>query len=692
VLLAGCSSRSPDILLVTLDTTRADALGVYGASPSPTPVLDGLAATAVVFEEAETVTPLTLPAHTSILTGLRPTRHGVRRNGVERLDTKVETLAERLHGAGYHTAAFVSAAILDRAFGLDQGFDTYEGTFATAETPGPVVPSHDADVATDAFARWLLHERDDAPLFAWVHYYDAHLPNVVHGNGFADPYQSELAFVDERVGRLLDALRAVARDRPLVVAIVGDHGEGRGDHGEETHGWFVYRPTTHVPLLLVAPGQAPRRVDGPVSVVDVAPTLLALAGVPVPADLDGRDLFAPTTTPEIVYGETFTPRDTLGFAELRFAQDARHRYILGPRPELYDWRADPGETVDLGAADPAAEPLRRFLAAVGEGRTGAGVAAAGDLGAQLAALGYTDAPSPVPANVSYRDLPDPKDEPGALATVDFAIHRARTVPPAEGVPVLEAALARYPRAGALRATLSRGYELLGRLDEAVAVVAPEGPVTDPSLLLRRASLRLAQERLPEAEALVAEAEAHGGSTDEVCLVRAEIRRRQGRPADALAAAQQGLAGAPDSSPLLLVAGTALTDLGRFGDAVPLLERSLAADHGGADVRFVLALALAETGDLGRARTLLAEQRDRFGATGAVDIALAKVDAAGGEENAAIGLLEAREGDPALDWQAALLLADLSVRQGAPAAVVERRVARAEALGAPAEAVAGLRGR
>lgn len=623
LLLLACAAPSagpPDILLVTLDTTRADALGVYGASPSPTPNLDALATEGRVYEEAATVTPLTLPAHASILTGLLPPRHGLRRNGAERLSDTMDTLAERLAAGGYTTGAFVSAAVLDAAFGLDQGFATYDGTFAAAT--GPLVPSREGGAVTDSFARWLLGVGREAPLFAWVHYYDPHLPNAARGNGFADPYQSEIAYMDERLGQALAAARAMDRGRPLVVLVVGDHGEAHGEHGEATHGWFVYRSTTRVPFVLVAPGVPRGRSDGVVSVADVTPTLLALAGLPVPAGLDGHDLTVADTPERVVYGETFTPRQGFGFSELRYGQDARHRYILAPRPELYDWRADPAETTNLGEAHPAAGRLRDAVAAVAAGEGVAGDPADVDLAAELAALGYTDGAAMVPMGTSFAALPDPKDDPGAVLVVDALITRARTVPPGDGVPVLEAGLARYPGSGALRASLSRGYELLGRHDEAVAVLAPADVAPDPAIQLRRATLRLAQGRLDDAEALLRES---GGGV-EALVVEAELRRRQGRPAEALDVARRGLARTPSSPALLLVAGAALTDLGALAEAVPLLEASLAGDADNADVRLLLGLARAETGDLAGAREALLDQRARFGGSVAVDEALGKVEA------------------------------------------------------------------
>ncbi len=544
--LLGCAAPQPDILLVTLDTTRPDALGVYGARPSPTPNLDGLAASGAVFDAAMSVAPLTLPAHAAILTGRPPWELGLRRNGFERVEPGVDTLAERLTGRGYDTGAFVSAVVLDRSFGLAQGFATWEGEFAAAT--GPAVPAQPANVATDAYARWLV-TRSDAPVFAWVHYYDAHLPNVAHGNGGDDPYLSEVAFMDEHIGQLL-AVTHAARTRPLAVMVVGDHGESRGEHGEASHGWFVYRSTLHVPLLVVAPGVEAGRVDATVSITELAAWIEAIAA--------GQPLPAPSG---LAFGESWTPRDAFGVAELRVVQDDLWRYVLAPRPELYAWRSDPEEAHDLGGAHPEAARLRALLEARGE----AGSAGAIGAPSMLAALGYVDAGAMVDADTPFSALPDPKDHPGMVADVEGIVNAARTVPVNEGVPILEAGLVRFPSAAPLRASLSRGYELLGRLDDAYDVVAPPG-VEDGPTRIRRASIRLAQGRLPEAEAL---AEGAAGLP-----IRAELRRRRGDPAGALSEIERGLQDTPGSAALWLVAGAALYDMGEEEAAITAVERSL----------------------------------------------------------------------------------------------------------------------
>ena len=271
--------RPPDDLLITLDTVRADALGVYGASPSPTPTIDALGARGVVVDEAMTVAPLTLPAHASILTGTYPTRTGIRDNMSFRLGDEAVTLAERLADIGYDTGAFVSAAVLDRAFGLGQGFHRYGDDVHAAGLLG--IPRRPAGEGVTAAVSWIASLPAEKPTFTWLHLYDAHLPLTPPADALArfpgDGYTASIAYADAQVGLLLDRYRAHGRD-PIVV-IVADHGEGRGDHGEQTHGWFVYRSTMRVPLVMHGPG-VPEGVRwaGTASVVDIVPTVLDLLG------------------------------------------------------------------------------------------------------------------------------------------------------------------------------------------------------------------------------------------------------------------------------------------------------------------------------------------------------------------------------------------------------------------------------
>jgi arylsulfatase A-like enzyme len=291
----------PNLVLVTLDTTRADHLGAYGYAAARTPNLDALAARGVLFSEAVSTAPLTLPAHSSIMTGMYPAYHGVRINGNAALGRSQQTLAEVLSARGYATGGFVGAFVLDGRWGLNQGFARYDDRFdlekhkhldlGAVQRPGNEV--------VDAALGWLEDHKDD-PFFAWVHLYDPHTPyeppepflSDYRAQGLAGLYDGEIAFADQQMGRLSSWLKASGLEQKTVVVAVGDHGEGLGSHGEGTHGYFVYDYALHVPLIIATPFRelSGVRVTAPVSIVDIFPTVLALTATPGPAEVHGRSL------------------------------------------------------------------------------------------------------------------------------------------------------------------------------------------------------------------------------------------------------------------------------------------------------------------------------------------------------------------------------------------------------------------
>ncbi|MEM1179641.1 MAG: sulfatase, partial [Acidobacteriota bacterium] len=292
--LAPIERLARPFVLVTLDTTRPDRLQPYGADDVATPTLLRLAREGVVFEEAMAVAPITLVAHTSLLTGLNPPRHGVRNNGIHFVGDELETMAEILGGHGYRTAAFVSASVLEARYGLDQGFETYDDDLSTGTNRQPrVVPDRSAGATVDAASRWLDSVRADERFFLWVHFYDPHAvysPPAPYRDRYRDRlYDGEIAYMDAELGRLLGhpALADAA------VAVVGDHGESLGEHGEQTHAILAYQSTLHVPFFLQVPGGPEGlRVPTPVSHVDLLPTALDLLGLPfsITGGSDGRSL------------------------------------------------------------------------------------------------------------------------------------------------------------------------------------------------------------------------------------------------------------------------------------------------------------------------------------------------------------------------------------------------------------------
>jgi len=420
-----------DVLLITLDTTRADHLSFMGASPVPTPALDGLAAEGAAFHTAITPAPITLVAHASLMTGLLPRHHGVHGNGIDRLSAGQQTLAEQLSGAGYSTAAFVGAAVLDARYGLDQGFDLYDdsgpgweraGVGGYAERPA-------LSVVESALA-WRARQ-GDGPCLLWVHLFDAHAPyhppEPERSTWAADPYSGEIAYVDRAVGTLLDGYRAQGRLDDALVVVAADHGEGLGEHGELSHGFFLYDSTLHVPLIVRLPGEG--RGEGPpgaaagvaiteqVSLVDVAPTVLAAVGLPIPPGLDGRDL-GPLMRGEsdaagdaVVFAETRLPVDSYGWAGSEAVRTPTHKLIVGTETELYELASDPAELHDVSAARPAVvDALSGALAALRDSTaaTEERLDVDDDTRAALQALGYIVADDDAAGAGSDFGLSDPR--------------------------------------------------------------------------------------------------------------------------------------------------------------------------------------------------------------------------------------------------------------------------------------------
>lgn len=345
--------RKPNILLITFDTTRADHIGAYGWPHARTPAVDGLAKAGIVFTQAYAPVPLTLPSHTAIMTGLYPFYNGVRDNSQFQLDPRAATLAEALREHGYQTGAMLAAFVLDARFGLDQGFDEYRDDMPErAGLDRFQIPERNAAPIVDDAIDWLEGRQRDAPFFLWCHFYDPHHPYLTPESfPFCQghPYDQEIAFADHHLRRLLDHLeQSPSYERPLVVVLVGDHGEALGQYGEETHGHFVYDATLQVPLVIRLPDGTGggTQVDSPVSVVDIMPTILELAGLPVPQDdeIHGRSLVelvkgvsgaAEEFRRRPIYFECFSPMYNFGWAPLQGIRLDQAKFIRAPIPELY---------------------------------------------------------------------------------------------------------------------------------------------------------------------------------------------------------------------------------------------------------------------------------------------------------------------------------------------------------------------
>jgi choline-sulfatase len=368
----GAAPAKPDVILITIDTLRADHLDCYGDSQIETPNIDALAREGARFTEAFTPVPITLPAHATIMTGSYPMATGMHDFSGNKLPSGAVTLAGVLRDHGYETAAFVSAAVLDSRFGLNSGFDTYYDhfDFSRLDETNLDLTERPGNETMDAALGWLRDhasssgttsagETPGKPFFLWVHLYDPHYPYTPpepYATRYrSHPYDGEIAFADAQVGRLEAELRNRGLWGRSLVVLAGDHGEGLGEHGEKTHGFFIYNSTLHVPLLIHVPGAAPRAVASGVSLVDVMPTVLQALKIPVPPSVQGKSLLSlalgqTTASGSVLYAETYLPLLHFGWSQLRGFQSRGVKYIDAPRPELYDIRSDPHELWNLYGA------------------------------------------------------------------------------------------------------------------------------------------------------------------------------------------------------------------------------------------------------------------------------------------------------------------------------------------------------
>jgi arylsulfatase A-like enzyme/Flp pilus assembly protein TadD len=590
------------IVLVSVDTLRADHVGCYGARGARTPHLDTIAARGVRFEAAISPAPLTLPAHTSLLTGRDPPAHGVRHNSIHRLAPGTPTLGDRLAAAGYATAAVVGARVLERRFGLDQGFSRYDDD-VRGRPRGPTgFAERPADAVVDAAVAWLASAPDR--FFLWVHLYDPHRPYAPppgFASAFANrPYDGEIAFADAEIGRLLAAVRARWGEAGLLVVATADHGESLGEHGEPTHSYSLYDATQRVPLLMRGPGiPEGLAVGGPVALADVAPTILAMAGAAPLDGATGRDLGpwirGSPVEPAAVYLETLATQLDFGWSPLLGLRTDRFKYVRAPRPELYDLAADPGETHDLAAERPEVvreldAELARRVAAGAAPPVPAGIDAA--TRAELRALGYVAADPTVDAGKLGRvGGTDPKDARGVLdglTEAQIALHEGR----------VEAAFARLrplgdgPVVAAQRAAAAVG---LGRFEEAArdarTALAVQPERDDIRLILAQSLLGLG--RAAEADAELARlGPAETAAAPWAALRRARSLEAAGDAAGAIATLEPAHRRHPEDLVLAGTFGGLLEEAGRLEEALAVRESALERDPGSVGLRNDVAWTLA----------------------------------------------------------------------------------------------------
>lgn len=581
----------PNVVLVTLDTTRADALGAMGNARAQTPALDALAARGALFERAYASTPLTLPSHATILTGMDPRIHGVRDNGDLASWEDLETVAERLATRGYETAAFVAAFVLDSSFGLDRGFDLYDDEIERRGDPlSFAVPQRRGEVVTDRALEWL-GERRRGPFFLWVHYYDPHTPHQPPPpfDQLESPYGAEVAYVDSQVARLLEGVERAAGGRETSIVVVGDHGESLGQHGEATHGVVVYDSTLHVPLIAAGPGfPAGARSREFVGTRDVAATILTAAGeqpfprsqgVPLQSVLAGEGPAERTD-----YFASLGPWYRFGWARLAGVRNSRWKYTAEPEPvELYDVLADPGETVNRAAEEPEVvallEALYRELRAEEREVESPSRSVSPEVEDKLAALGYVTAPQ----QYEPGEEPDPREFVGGVGLVDLARGLALQGRVAASIEALEI-LGGSPivRVLALR-SLANVYLAAGRTDDAVAAfqeLVAKAPAREFSLGLARALLR--DGRPAESLELLDQLPPELSGWRRVELLRGGALLELGRADEALELATSLLDREPGDDAALALASEARVALEPEGGAEPEIERlrALLASSGG----------------------------------------------------------------------------------------------------------------
>jgi arylsulfatase A-like enzyme/thioredoxin-like negative regulator of GroEL len=488
VLLTRCGRQArPSVVLITLDTTRADHLGCYGDRQSHTPTLDSLAACGVRFADAVTPVPITTPAHTSILTGLNPARHGVRDNGNQALDAAVPLVQEPFRAAGYSTAAFVSAFVLERQFGLARGFEVYSDQLYNERL---------GLRTARAVGRWIERCDPKRPFFLWVHFYDPHWPyrpvEPYRSLDLPSPYAKEIAQVDDAVRRVLSSLRRRGLLARTLVVVAGDHGEMLGEHGEPEHGVFLYEAALRVPLIVCLPGGTPRVCDAPVSLIDIAPTLLEAAHLAPLAGAEGTSLMPllrgkPRAARPAEYCETLYPENGFAHSRLYAMRGPRWKYIRAPQPELYDWVADPAEANNLMGALPDTarafeKRLNRYLGSLPAAPTREHAMSEEDR-ARLESLGYVTGESAAAADSVA--LPDPKEltpQLGIWIAAREALDEQRW---ADAVPGLREVLRVSPRNAIAARHLGEALQRLGRYHEAVAVLDSALRYTPSSVTLAR---------------------------------------------------------------------------------------------------------------------------------------------------------------------------------------------------------------
>ena len=612
----------PNVLLITLDTVRADRIGTYGYKLASTPTLDRLAAEGVRFDDATSQSPLTGPAHAALLTGHYPGRLAIKNNATTPIPDRTVTLAESLRAAGYRTGAFIGAFVVDRAYGFAQGFEHFDADFRGFRQEIKAQVERRADEVVNPALGWLEDVPRGTPFFAWVHLYDAHAPYdapAPFNTRFKTrPYDGEIAYVDAQVGRLVAALRTSGELDRTIVITVGDHGEALGDHGEEDHGIFVYDAVMRIPWIMRLPasipaggrgGVIPRVINEQVRSVDLTPTVLEMVGLGNGGPADGESLLpllrgSTRSDPPASYGESWYPELHFGWSRLRSLRVGEWKYIDAPKPELYDLRKDPREVRNVIAErSNVAARLSQELEAI-ERSFGAAVSAKPaqpdpETVARLRSLGYVGLAAPGGGGTRG---PDPKDkilehrEFRTLLTRAGDDLRAKRADAA--ILKLKRAVSLNERAYDAHVLLGSAYEQKGQFEQALGeydAAALLSPVTAAphvlasAVFLAQGQLQPAMERLDRAEALEPE-------SGEIAAMRGRVFQRAGRGPEALAAFERAVARNPaDLNARGLLVGAAM-GLKRYDVAERQLKVLLDRKHQPSRTHFALGQIAQAKGD------------------------------------------------------------------------------------------------
>jgi choline-sulfatase len=570
--LAPPAAQRPSILLVTLDTTRADAVGPE-AREVQTPAFNALMARGRRFRWAYATVPQTLPSHTSMLTGLYPAGHGVHENARHVADGEV-LISEKLHAAGYRTAAFVSSFALARRFGLARGFDIYDD-----ELPGDA-PERTAQQTTERVIRFL-RDAPKQPLFLWVHYYDPHYPYTppepFRSRYARQPYYGEVAAMDEQLGRLASAFAQQVKG-PVAIILAGDHGEGLGEHGEQQHGDLLYQATMHVPLVIIGPGVAPGVSDTPVSTRRIFHTILDWAGIDRTDSLRAEAGVAARTN-QVIVAEAMKPFLDYGWQPQVMAVEGNRKAILAGRLEVYDVVADPGEIHDLAAganlSRPARAALQEYPIPSMDAQQGAGNLNAEEQ-KKLAALGYV---SSVAKPVVRADAPRPADMAPMFPILDEAARLFVHEQYAQAIPLLERILSKDPHNLDAALRLATAHSSLGHEQAAFSAyrraedIAPNSADVRTYMALHYARTARWPQAVPMLERILAETPDKVPALEALAL----LRERQGQIDDAVRLRQKVFSLRSPTPAELTHTGIMQMQLGQAAAAAESFEKARALE-------------------------------------------------------------------------------------------------------------------